>query len=217
MYTTYPHTKIPSNQFQRSDCHSVLFKSYIWLSLFLCEVKKMLCLFNHSIQHSSPAPVIKTVNDPNSAISLIFQLPGLASNQWSVAGEMEACYTASFCSAVLYFHSAWAMILLVRIHVEKAFISPSLLSAMFDYLKKKKHLLWSSSCHVLEGKSDIFSVIDVELHLNSVFMQLREYLKKTNNNLHSWVNSMWLHRLWLSFIQPVLKSKNVKNVCLTHV
>lgn len=73
------------------------------------------------------------------------QPPGSASNQRLVAGEMEACYTkikhCIFFSAILYFLSAWVMILLVRMYVEKAFISPSLLSAMFDY---KKHFMMTS-------------------------------------------------------------------------
>lgn len=32
-----------------------------------------------------------------------------------------------------------------------------------------------------------------------------EKSEKNNNNLHSWVHSVLLHRLWLSFIQPVFE------------
>lgn len=106
---------------------------------FLFEVKKMLCLFNYPIQHSQAAPVIKTDNGPNSAFSLSFQLKPAAWFHLKPAvgsrGDGGLLHCVFFCSAILYFLSAWALILLVRIYVEKAFIPPPLLSAMFEYKK----------------------------------------------------------------------------------
>lgn len=71
-----------------------------------------------------------------------------------------------------------------------------------------------ASCTILEGTSDIFPVIDGVLHLN--YGHVTEGISE-KTNWHSWVYSMLLHQLWLSFIQPVLRSKNVENVCLTHI
>ena len=74
----------------------------------------MSCLSNAPVQHSQPASVIKTDNDPNSATSLIFQLKPAAwfqpqTKRLVAGGEMEACHTVFlllffyYYSAVLYF------------------------------------------------------------------------------------------------------------------
>lgn len=137
------------------------------------------------------------------------QQPGLASNQWLVAGEMEACYTVVFVVLSFTFTLPERWFSLWEFMWRKP---PSPLLSLVQCLIIKKHLWWplSASCHILEGESDIFPVIDGELHLNSGQVHVTEgNINKKNNNLHSWVHSMLLHRLWLSFIQPVLSSKNV--------
>lgn len=57
----------------------------------------------------------------------------MASNQWLVAEEMEACYTVFFIFIFLVIFFPFC--LSDDAPCEKAFIPPSLLSAMFEYRK----------------------------------------------------------------------------------
>lgn len=112
MYATYPHRKKSLQSILENKKEKSL-EFELKVELFHCEVG-MSCLSNAPVQHSQPASVIKTDNDPNSATSLIFQLKPAAwfqpqTKRLVAGGEMEACHTVFlffffyYYSAVLYF------------------------------------------------------------------------------------------------------------------
>lgn len=96
MYATYPHRKNSLQSILENKKEKSL-EFELKVELFHCEVE-MSCLSNAPVQHSQPASVIKTDNDPNSATSLIFQLKPAAwfqpqTKRLVAGGEMEACHT----------------------------------------------------------------------------------------------------------------------------
>lgn len=97
MYATYPHRKKSLQSILEKKKKEKSLEFELKVELFHCEVE-MSCLSNAPVQHSQPASVIKTDNDPNSATSLIFQLKPAAwfqpqTKRLVAGGEMEACHT----------------------------------------------------------------------------------------------------------------------------
>lgn len=214
MYATYPHRKNSLQSILENKKEKSL-EFELKVELFHCEVE-MSCLSNAPVQHSQPASVIKTDNDPNSATSLIFQLKPAAwfqpqTKRLVAGGEMEACHTVF----LLFFFIIIIVLFFTFLSApsdgfrSKASISLllSFFSAMF-WLHKS--IYDDLSRRRKERRTFSPRKTDRVLAFRIMVTQLEGISEKQTGTRGGKVSSALLRRLRLSFIQPVLRSKKLK-------